>query len=504
MASHTFMMGKKPTGRHTQPLTHSVCRPKVFMTPETRAVLSGERRNRARKFQDALDAAWHKFDEVSQTLALKHRKSLRRVQNELHLGHGRFRSKRNKINAWNAFSWKKNLTQRAANEGNAVGPKQRLSDVVKQNALEYQQLSQADKLLLIEEFREFRNDKTTGMRITARSKVNDITHTLGAVENELRHLKSRTGVEAIFYATRGTTDLPLRGIAFATEGVEDFMGSVMGMETQDVVSKMEGYAVQGIKGKRCAAQNHQQRVSSVRSDIRRVITERLQQVTGDPRAKMEWRYYFRNIVSRYRVVVEGWPTIVPFVNLSLASSSLSVLEMLLRKWELGSIYWKTLTDGEYNELRKERDGQIERGEITEPMRRPRSDKGTKRARCSTGESSRSRAKTYKSAATVDTDDDDNEDPVNNGVQALTPLDSTAYPLHQGNETASSSTQPPLHQGNDTASSSTQPPELPNASTHALVETPGWQGGINDNFVGTFLDGEGHIDDFMWPLDSMRL
>ncbi|KIK19941.1 hypothetical protein PISMIDRAFT_106642 [Pisolithus microcarpus 441] len=56
---------------------------------------------------------------------------------------------------------------------------------MKWNALEYQQLSQADKLLLIEEFREFRNDKTTGMHITVRSKVNDITHTLGAVENEV-------------------------------------------------------------------------------------------------------------------------------------------------------------------------------------------------------------------------------------------------------------------------------------------------------------------------------
>ncbi|KIK14809.1 hypothetical protein PISMIDRAFT_116353 [Pisolithus microcarpus 441] len=67
----------------------------------------------------------------------------------------------------------------------AVSPKQHLSDVVKQNALEYQQLSQADKLLLIKEFKEFRNDKTTGMCITARSKVNDITHTLGTIKDEV-------------------------------------------------------------------------------------------------------------------------------------------------------------------------------------------------------------------------------------------------------------------------------------------------------------------------------
>ncbi|KIK19942.1 hypothetical protein PISMIDRAFT_34223, partial [Pisolithus microcarpus 441] len=102
------------------------------------------------------------------------------------------------------------------------------------------------------------------------------------------------------------------------------------------------------------------------------------QVTGNPRAKMEWQYYFRNIVSCYCVVVEGWLMIIPFINLSSASSSLSVLKMLMWKWELGSIYWKTLTDKEYNKLQMEWDGQIEHGEITEPMHHPPSDKGAKR------------------------------------------------------------------------------------------------------------------------------
>jgi hypothetical protein len=35
---------------------------------------------------------------------------------------------------------------------------------------------------------------------------------------------------------------------FATEGVRDFMGSVIGIDSQEFVSKMEGFAVQGMKG----------------------------------------------------------------------------------------------------------------------------------------------------------------------------------------------------------------------------------------------------------------
>jgi hypothetical protein len=65
---------------------------------------------------------------------------------------------------------------------------------------------------------------------------------------QLHHLRSRTGAETIFYATRGTTDLPLRGVIFATEGVQDFMGSAMSIDNQDLVGKMEGFAIQGMKG----------------------------------------------------------------------------------------------------------------------------------------------------------------------------------------------------------------------------------------------------------------
>jgi len=66
---------------------------------------------------------------------------------------------------------------------------------------------------------------------------------------QLNSLRCRTGAETILYTTRGSTDLPLRGIAFATEGVDDFMESVMNVDNQEFVSKMEGFAFRGIRGK---------------------------------------------------------------------------------------------------------------------------------------------------------------------------------------------------------------------------------------------------------------
>jgi len=104
--------------------------------------------------------------------------------------------------------------------------------------------------------------------------------------------------------------------------------------------------------------------------------------------------------------VEGWPTTIPFANLSSASSSLSQLELLLRKWEMGATYWKELTDEEFEELRQERNEQLESGAVMEPSCRTRSDKGKKRTRsaAANSEDSLRRSKKVKSAATVNDED----------------------------------------------------------------------------------------------------
>jgi len=122
---------------------------------------------------------------------------------------------------------------------------------------------------------------------------------------------------------------------------------------------------------------------------------------------MQWSYYFRNVITCYRVAIEGWPPTVPFMNLSKASSSFSQLEMLLQKWEMGSTYWKELSQEEYESLRGERNQQLESGKLNEPSHRTRSDKGKKHACCPTNTNNSRQCKKYRSAPTVD--DDESED-----------------------------------------------------------------------------------------------
>lgn len=133
---------------------------------------------------------------------------------------------------------------------------------------------------------------------------------------------------------------------------------------------------------------------------------------------MEWKHYWRNVVKRYHVMIEGWPSTIPFRNLSEASSSLSDLESLLRKWRCGTIHWKRLDESEFEALDATRDQQIENGEIDAPVaRRRRSDFGKKRPRSEANEQGR-RHRKLKKHISAETVHDDNSNPSSDDDESI--------------------------------------------------------------------------------------
>ncbi|KAG1770314.1 hypothetical protein EV702DRAFT_1181649 [Suillus placidus] len=433
--------------------------PKVHLSKEARALLTTQRRQKSRVFRAALDDAWFRIDESVKTIASSHHKSIRRVQNDLYMGHAALRYKRTKSSPWNTFCWKKHQQARDENSQESSG-KAVLQDLLHNYGDEYRELSQDKKDHLVQEYDKNREHKTKGVRTSSKLKINDVTQTLKAIENELTKLRCRTGVETIFYTMRGSTDLALRGIIFATEGVDDFMESTMNIDNQDLVSKMEGYAIQGMRG---AAKNHQDRCSKLRSAIRHIINQKLQAITGNPKATMQWVDYWHNIVQCYNIICEGWPSTVPFKNLSEASSTLPELKMLLDKWQSGSIEWRHLEEAEYEQLLQERLEKIESGEIIERTRRQRSDKGKKCARTLDDPSTHHRKKVYKSAAIINSDEEHDSTPRTPSLDTSTSTSAPSQDIAETSESTSTSTS----SASGTASTSTS---TLSASGAALTST----------------------------------
>ena len=61
-----------------------------------------------------------------------------------------------------------------------------MPDLVAAYKEEYSKLSADEKVKLVEEYSEFKLGKISGRHVSARSRISDATHTLKAIENEVR------------------------------------------------------------------------------------------------------------------------------------------------------------------------------------------------------------------------------------------------------------------------------------------------------------------------------
>ncbi|KAG1800238.1 uncharacterized protein HD556DRAFT_1305027 [Suillus plorans] len=308
----------------------------IVLSKEACTALRLDRCAKSLRFKNTLDNAWKQLDNTMKNITTSHHKSCGPIQ-----------SKCLKLNLWNTFCWKKNKDK----ENHSLG-KAALQSLIHDNKDEYFALSKGEQDKLLTEFIEFKETKTTGVHTSTKSKINDITHTLKVVEDEST-LSYRCRDYSLHH--RGSTDLPLRGIAFATKGIKNFMGTIMEVDNQDLVSKMEGFAVQGMK----------------------------EEITGDDHAKMQWVYYFGNVIQCYQVIMEGWPEKIPFINLSQ----------------------KSLSNEEFEELHKEHEEKLESSELADHCCQPQSDKGKKHAEVWKSTAQR---KQFKSAETISDDNSDAE------------------------------------------------------------------------------------------------
>ncbi|KAF8228369.1 hypothetical protein L208DRAFT_1291848, partial [Tricholoma matsutake] len=143
-----------------------------------------------------------------------------------------------KTNAWNTFTWKKSQDKENNPNIASLTGKEVLKGLVHGAQEEYNELSMKDHKELVHEFEEYKATQTKAFHVSTKAQINDTTHILAAVENE-----------TMLFTMHSTTDMPMKGVAFATPGVKHFLDGVMKTDMQDFLGKMEGFAVQGIQGK---------------------------------------------------------------------------------------------------------------------------------------------------------------------------------------------------------------------------------------------------------------
>jgi hypothetical protein len=101
------------------------------------------------------------------------------------------------------------------------------------------------------------------------------------------------------------------------------------------------------------------------------------EITGNPKAVMQYVNYEEDIVIRYGVVLEGW-THEKFVNPSELSSALPPLQKLVEALKAGTCKFVKLSSAERKKREAERKKKLASGELQPRERKTRKDAGKKR------------------------------------------------------------------------------------------------------------------------------
>ena len=113
MVSRVFFA--KKSNVHRVQLPKHPCT-KVILSAEAQKILKLNWKEKTEQFNQDLNAAFEKLDEMMTTITSKHGKSVHYVKTGLYLGHAKFSTKRKKINTWNVFCWKKHQLAQDQND----------------------------------------------------------------------------------------------------------------------------------------------------------------------------------------------------------------------------------------------------------------------------------------------------------------------------------------------------------------------------------------------------
>ncbi|TFK67057.1 hypothetical protein BDN72DRAFT_899278 [Pluteus cervinus] len=361
---------------------------RLIMTPAARMDALRRQRETRHRYNNEVQTTWTELTTMAEDIAKKHHKSVQRVQRDIHLAQPV--QKRPKVNAWNAFC--RETKEQRRSSGDTETGRSFLPHLVQQERENYKKLTPEEKQQLIEKHTQRRSVEATTRRVSGHTRAIDVASTMKHAREVFSNLQSRTGVEILVYAVPGTTDLPIKGSVWSTDGAKNFMEGTMKIDEQDLLGKMEGHAINGVYGtdpifyflnvielKLGAADNHDQRKGVLREQVRQHILHGLRVITQNPTARMEYVHYWEKVVRRYHVVLEGWPDKLPFKNLSDCADSLYDINLLQDQMKNQLLSWKKLTEIEFDELDEIRQLDIAEGRVPGPKpRKVRSDRGQKR------------------------------------------------------------------------------------------------------------------------------
>lgn len=180
---------------------------------------------------------------------------------------------------------------------------------------------------------------------------------------------------------------------FTDEPMATFLPKVYGIDVQDMLTRMEGYSVAGGTLAGMAA-TYKERVHAAKNELSAKLRMGLREccdklssaphhspvlklglISGQPKAKMQYKTFFRDITIKLQVVLRNWPH-KQFKAPGSMGHSLPAITKLLDLVNSGSIFFEVVDDEELQQMIEDENRKIATGEVEVATRRIRKDAGT--------------------------------------------------------------------------------------------------------------------------------
>ncbi|KAL0567344.1 hypothetical protein V5O48_014656 [Marasmius crinis-equi] len=235
---------------------------------------------------------------------------------------------------------------------------------------------------IVEKFKEICDkDKREKLKCpSVKEKMADVAKSVDNIMTVMQGLKTHCGIEFVGLVVKNRPEPFMNPKWLATDGrIHDYLSLILrGWDPTYIGKKVEAFAVAGCDATKIFKSQKDQG-EALKQNIVRLVQDGLDQTCGTENQLMQYERFDTTITMRYHVVVEGWPTGIPFQKPSAFGGALEPLFRLRNAWQTGETRFRKLSDEEFQGWLAERTAKIEKGDIIPKARKKRCDAGVKRS-----------------------------------------------------------------------------------------------------------------------------
>ncbi|KAJ8088989.1 hypothetical protein PM082_014236 [Marasmius tenuissimus] len=218
-------------------------------------------------------------------------------------------------------------------------------------------------------------------RPSLKEKMADVAGSLSNVSAILQALKTRVGIEAMLLVVRNRPEdyMSPRWILTDDRLMEYLHVLLRYWNPVYIGQKLEAFAVSKFN-MALACKTTKEYAELLKKMITRSIQDGLDEACSTNNLTMQYERFDKLITQQYGVVIEGWPTNLPFQQPGGFHNDTEQLSQLEQAWKSGTAHFRKLPVEEHLEWKAQRAQGIQDGSITLKTRKKRCDAGTKRPR----------------------------------------------------------------------------------------------------------------------------